>query len=73
MVSFSSFRKNNDKGMQQNDSFISYSEVDKKSDILPIINDIDSQFTLLVEYVYHIDYNTDELLKFLRNNLLTRK
>ena len=73
MVSFSSFRKNNDKGMQQNDSFISYSEVDKKSDILPIINDIDSQFTLLVEYVYHIDYNTDELLKILEKQFIDKE
>ena len=73
LVKFSSLRKTKEKSNEQDDSFISFSKVDKKTDILPIIHDIDSQFTFLFEYIYEIDYSSQKLVQILEDHFKSNK
>jgi len=73
IINFSSFRKTEDKSNELDDGFISSSRADKKTDILPIIHDIDSQFTFVFEYIYRIDYSTEKLFQALKNHFSNKE
>ncbi len=73
IVNFSSFRKTEDRTNEIDSGFISTSRVDKKTDILPIIHDIDSQFTFVFEYIYHIEYSTEKLFQILKDQFANKE
>ena len=59
---FTAFRNISKQKSDSLDSFVLSTEKSTEKDILPIINDIESKFSLIIEYVYDVDYDIDTII-----------
>jgi len=60
---FSVSREISDERSDANDGLFSSNQQESDQDILPIINDIESKFVLIIEYIYRVDYNVENIFR----------
>ena len=74
---FSVSREISDERSDANDGLFSSNQQESDQDILPIINEIESKFILVIEYIYRVDYNVENIfqdaMKIFSKNSLEKK